>query len=247
MKPEKKEKIPFKLHLLSWVPALISMALVVCIMIPALMWLVPQGSLISIVDGTSMDTTLHDGQFMFQAGKDFARGDIVICKVEDKNTHVEKILVKRIIGMPGETVHIDATGVYIDGQKLEEDYLDSDKVSGTYREYLLNDIQLSDDAYFLLGDNRPVSSDSRFFGAVRQEKMLFKVTAQPTMPFFLTLGKVLLIAAVACVVSNLMDELLTKLLCKHNPELAKLMEAEKQKGRKDPKGQQDQNDANPQA
>ena len=76
---KKKETMPPKLRLLSWIPSLLALAIVLSIAIPALKLMLPDGSVMCRVDGNSMDPTLQHGQFMFQGGKDFSRGDIVIC------------------------------------------------------------------------------------------------------------------------------------------------------------------------
>ena len=85
---------------------------------------------------------------------DPVRGDIIIFKVPDD----EKILyIKRVIGMPGETVEIHDNGVYIDGQKMDEPYLTTD-TKGDFGPYTV-----PEGHYFMLGDNRNNSADSRYW------------------------------------------------------------------------------------
>lgn len=80
------------------------------------------------------------------------RGDIVIFPWPDDP---EITYVKRIIGLPGETVEIKNGTVYIDGMALKEDYL-KDEMRGNYGPY-----EVPDGCYFMMGDNRNSSADSR--------------------------------------------------------------------------------------
>ncbi|MCI8299599.1 MAG: signal peptidase I [Lachnospiraceae bacterium] len=113
------------------------------------------------VSGTSMEYTLSDGDnlivdkisYRFRKPERF---DIVVFPFQYKE---DTYYIKRIIGLPGETVQIDSNGViYIDGEELEESY---------GREVIQNPgeaaepVELGEDEYFVLGDNRNASSDSR--------------------------------------------------------------------------------------
>lgn len=113
------------------------------------------------VSGGSMESTLSDEDHLIvdkisYRFKDPERFDIIVFPFQyDKETYY----IKRIIGMPGETVRIDAEGnIYINDEILEEDY---------GREVIQNPgrasepIELGDDEYFVMGDNRNNSSDSR--------------------------------------------------------------------------------------
>ncbi|MCI9447199.1 MAG: signal peptidase I [Lachnospiraceae bacterium] len=113
------------------------------------------------VSGSSMESTLSDGDNLIvdkitYRFHDPERFDIIVFPYKyEKNT----FYIKRIIGLPGETVQIDEEGdIYIDGEVLEESY---------GREVMLNPgeaedpIKLEEDEYFVLGDNRNASSDSR--------------------------------------------------------------------------------------
>ena len=97
--------------------------------------------------------------------KDPERFDIVIFKYPDDES-VDYL--KRIIGLPGETVEIISGKVYINGELLDEPYL-SEEPTGDFGPY-----QVPEDSYFMLGDNRAVSKDSRYWHNtyVKKEKII---------------------------------------------------------------------------
>lgn len=113
------------------------------------------------VSGSSMETTLSDGDHLIvdkisYRFEDPERFDIIVFPYQyDTDTYY----IKRIIGMPGETVQIDDSGnIYIDGELLEEAY-GREVIQNPGRAN--NPILLGDDEYFVMGDNRNNSSDSR--------------------------------------------------------------------------------------
>lgn len=115
-----------------------------------------------IVDGESMEPNFHSGQYIlvnrwqYNFGKPL-RGDVVVLKFPGDPEH--KKYIKRIIGLPGEHVEIIDGYVYINSTKFSEPYIPA----GVLTLPNLNRY-LRDDDYFLLGDNRYNSSDSRIWG-----------------------------------------------------------------------------------
>lgn len=82
------------------------------------------------------------------------RGDIIVFKSDELE---DKRLVKRLIGLPGETIEIKRDGsIYIDGEKLEEPY--AVQCSGEEKTF-----KVPENSYFFLGDNRPISYDARYW------------------------------------------------------------------------------------
>ena len=112
------------------------------------------------VIGSSMVPTLEDGNQLITDKityrfREPERFDIVVFPHGPNNEYY----IKRIIGMPGETVEISEDGtIYIDGEVLEEDY----GYGNTTPQEMSGGITLSEDEYFVLGDNREVSLDSRY-------------------------------------------------------------------------------------
>ncbi len=131
---------------------------------------------ITKVVGNSMYPTLKDEEIMiinklkYRIGK-INRGEIISLKYADT-----KYLIKRIIGLPGEMVEIKNSQVLINGEKLNEEYL---KKELEYDDFSLTDIgvtKIPEDMYFVLGDNRENSLDSREIGLVKKEDIIGKIS-----------------------------------------------------------------------
>lgn len=131
----------------------------------------------TVVNGVSMYDTLNDGdnlwvdKFSYHF-KDPQRFDIVVFPMYDG----EEYFIKRIIGLPGETVRIDHQGnIYINGEQLEESYgyetIEPEMIGRAF-----DGVTLGDDEYFVMGDNRNESEDSRFdiVGNVKRKDLMGK-------------------------------------------------------------------------
>ncbi len=118
------------------------------------------------VEGSSMLDTLHSGDrlLVFKPGSDvdnLERGDIIVFRPPGEN----RFYIKRVIGLPNEYVQIDNGSVFVNGKRLEEDYVNSDYTyTGDKAEWLIGEGEV-----FVLGDNRKegASKDSRVFGPIK--------------------------------------------------------------------------------
>lgn len=158
------------------------------------------------VGGHSMDPTLYDkDQLVMLKVGDVKRFDIVVANEIDENGE-DKLIIKRVIGMPGDTIHYENDTLYVNGQEVAEPYLDEyeaafaqDKLQDTYsynvyfQERALEAQSFTEDSqhnanftvevpegqYYLLGDNRLISQDSRTAGTFSEAdikgKILFRL------------------------------------------------------------------------
>lgn len=113
------------------------------------------------VVGTSMEPTLveNDIGMIETMTKTFHRGDIVMISTNPHEPRQNKEIIKRVIALPGETIHCKDNRVFVDQQPLQEAYL----AKGTWTEDF-PPITLQKDEYFCLGDHREISLDSRSLG-----------------------------------------------------------------------------------
>lgn len=112
-----------------------------------------------IVSGNSMNPYFSDGDVMWARKFDvlaLERYQVVVAKAD------ELFVIKRVIGLPNETVQIIDGFVYIDGEKLNGDYGYQTRIYGK----AINEITLADNEYFIMGDNRDDSLDCRVWGSV---------------------------------------------------------------------------------
>lgn len=145
------------------------------------------------VDGRSMYPTLKDGEFGFtNVGgvllNGVERGDIVVVTMEEEGQKTH--WVKRVIGLPGDTVSCVNDVVYINGKVSDE----TKYIAPDYRQSLVDkfgyfnkvpnadntnvedfeEVKLGDDEYYVMGDNRPYSKDSRYVGPVKKSQIFAK-------------------------------------------------------------------------
>ncbi|KXT74703.1 Signal peptidase I [Streptococcus sp. DD10] len=153
------------------------------------------------VDGHSMDPTLADGEnLIISKISPINRFDIVVAEEEEDGT--KKAIVKRVVGMPGDTIRYDNDKLYINGKETEEPYLkeyialfQKDKLQETYSysqnfqlraqqalAFTVNDnwdtnftITVPEGEYLLLGDDRLVSKDSRQVGTFKKDQITGEV------------------------------------------------------------------------
>ena len=122
----------------------------------------------AIVSGASMDNTLEDGQLviinkLIYRISDIKRFDIVVLSNELNNDKI----IKRVIGLPNEKIEYRQNRLYINDELVEVDfqYKETDNFSYTTK----------DGEYFVLGDNRPVSKDSRMLGVFKKDDFIGRV------------------------------------------------------------------------
>jgi signal peptidase I len=132
------------------------------------------------VKGASMEPNFHDREYLIIDEISYrfnepARGDIIVFRYP---RDPQEYFIKRIVALPGETVQVKDNGVYIfnkehpTGFKLDESYLPSGVITVAYSE---DKVTVGDNQYFVLGDNRQASKDSRSFGVVDKSFVIGRV------------------------------------------------------------------------
>ncbi len=131
------------------------------------------------IDGRSMEPNFHDKEFLltnkfgYKVLKELPqRGDVVVLKPPNEP---DKEFIKRIIGLPGEKVAIRDGKIFINGEELKESYIPENV--GTQGAFFLQtdqEVTVPENQFFVLGDNRNNSSDSRYWGFVPVKEIVGK-------------------------------------------------------------------------
>ena len=122
------------------------------------------------VSGASMYPTLHNGDRMVLSKVgDIHRFDVVILKAPDENVEY----IKRVIGMPGDTIEMKSGVLYINGKKVDQPFINTEALAKQTvfmddftLESLTGESKVPEGKYFVLGDNRGISKDSRMIGFI---------------------------------------------------------------------------------
>ena len=126
-----------------------------------------------IVRGESMYPTLQNGSVGFAniINTKFGsvdRFDIVVIRTDNG------AIIKRVIGLPGDTMEYSNGSLYVNDEKVDEPFLDNIYAKSSAVQFTgdIKKFTLGDDEYYCLGDNRPASKDSRYYGAFHKEQIL---------------------------------------------------------------------------
>jgi len=169
-KKEKQEKKPLKRRVIDFV-----ITILVGILLALLLthFVIQRNTVI----GSSMVPTLADRDEVFVEKisrlfeNGLKRGDIVTADTHEKTVDgLEMIIIKRVIGVPGDRVTIKHGEVYVNGELLDEPYLAEGVRTAPHHEKYA-DVTLQKDEYYLLGDNRANSRDSRDIGPVTRSEI----------------------------------------------------------------------------
>ena len=153
------------------------------------------------IRGDSMTPTIEDNQIVYLDALRLQRGDIIVAEipiVEDYESVAGVDMIKRIVGLPGEVIKLSSEGIYIDGELLAEPYVAD--IENTVLDHMdIKEFILSDGEYFLVGDNRTESLDSRDLGPIHQSYFKYGVTVEPNS-ITAKIEKQLMITEAFCIV-----------------------------------------------
>jgi signal peptidase I len=126
-----------------------------------------------IIKGVSMEPNFQNGEYILTEKVTYlfmspSRGDVVVFEAPNRKN---ADYIKRVIGLPGDTVSVLDGKVYINGEVLTEDYEPNTTNPGNFMQEG-QDVIVPPDMYIVLGDNRPQSSDSREFGPVEKDSIV---------------------------------------------------------------------------
>lgn len=163
---------------------IIYILLIIIVVITSLSMIIPIRAFIMqpfYIKGESMNPTLENGEYTFIKifDKNFQRGDIIVYKHPEDE---KQFFIHRIIGLPNEKIQIKNGKIYIynnknlNGLKLPEDYLNPETKTYALNENIIN---IEKNKYYILGDNRSKSQDSRIFGLLDKELIVGKYWFSP--------------------------------------------------------------------
>lgn len=138
----------------------------------------------TITVGASMENTFHNGDLLFLEkitktfkNNEYNRYDVIVFESGDKS---EPYYIKRIIGLPGETIKLHDGNIYINDELLNDDIYGKDRFN--FSGLASEEIELRSDEYFVLGDNRNNSKDSRMIGPI-DKSIIYGKIAYSIQPF----------------------------------------------------------------
>ena len=196
-KGKKKEKKTVGQEILSWILTIL-VAVVAALLIRSFIFEPVR------VDGQSMDDTLADGEVMFVSKFDYSttwlclpwqndeakencpkitlgagpqRFDVVICRYPGRG---DTNFVKRVVGLPGDTVELREGYLYVNGEKYDEPYINDEYRTGSRNDF--GPYEVPEGKYFVMGDHRNNSNDSRYVGAIDRDMIVGHVR-QVVYPF----------------------------------------------------------------
>lgn len=183
---EKKNKKPLGREILEWIVTILA-AVAIALVIRTFVFEPVR------VDGHSMDDTLANGEIMFVSKLGYAsfdffgnrvsvfgnpkRFDVVICHYPDRGS---TNFVKRVIGIPGDRIKIVDGYVYVNDEKYEEPYINDAYRTGLGANF--NEVVVPEGQYFVMGDHRNNSNDSRYVGPIGRNMIIGHVV-QVVFPF----------------------------------------------------------------
>ena len=164
-----KEKTDFKKETVSFIKELVICFLLVYFMKSFILMPVQ-------VRGESMIPTLKNGELAFSnligcRISGLRRFDIAIIRIDEKDEYI----VKRVIGLPGETLSYADDQLYINGEPVDEPFF-NEEYRSQFDEFTedIEPVTLKEDEYFCMGDNRVNSTDSRYYGPFKKEQISSK-------------------------------------------------------------------------
>ena len=174
MQPNMSKPPRPNLPTLSWVKELFSTIAFIVAVYTLLQLALPR----SVIQGRSMQPNFVEGQRLVISRVNYLfgepqRGDIIVFNAPNTSPNTPP-LIKRVIGLPGEEVALRDQQVYINGELLDEPYVDEPCLPARCRDTEDDPWVLGPDEYFMMGDNRNNSRDSRRFGAVPRKILLAK-------------------------------------------------------------------------